>query len=189
MKVAELLLKYKTDKNYGTINPKLGHCYGESYDDIFEMFDKNKEINFLEIGIQKGGSLLAWKDYFANANIYGVDIVDVILDEYRRDDINYIISDIKNESVKDQLKDIMFDIIIDDGSHVLSDVLYVISNYLSKLNKGGVLIVEDCQEPNNWINQINWILETMGDQYTLTTSDLRSINGHYDDFLIIIKKN
>lgn len=189
MKVAELLLKYKTDKNYGTIEPNLGHCYGDSYDSIFEMFDRDGDITLLEIGIQKGGSLLAWKDYFKKSKIYGVDIVDVILDEYRRDDITYIISDINNESVKEQLKDVMFDIIIDDGSHMLPDVIYVVNNYLSKLNNGGVLVVEDCQSPENWLNQINWIIETMGDQYTISVSDLRKINGHYDDFLIIIQKN
>jgi hypothetical protein len=29
------------------------------HDEIFEQFDRNSNINFLEIGIQKGGSLLA----------------------------------------------------------------------------------------------------------------------------------
>jgi hypothetical protein len=44
------------------------------------------------------------KDYFTNSNIYGVDIVDGILPEYRREDFNYIISDIKSNSVKEILK-------------------------------------------------------------------------------------
>jgi hypothetical protein len=200
MKVAELLLKYKSDKNHGTIkniyrdlndweicdNPEtyIGHTYGDSYDEIFEKFDRNSNINFLEIGIQKGGSLLAWKDYFTNSNIYGVDIIDGILPEYRREDFNYIISDIKNESVKEILKDITFDIIIDDGSHYLSDVLFVISEYLDKLNFGGVLIVEDCQDPENWLVQIS---KLVSNRFTITTKDLRE--GGYDNFLIVIKKN
>jgi SAM-dependent methyltransferase len=200
MKVAELLLKYKSDKNHGTIKniyrdlndweicdnplPYIGHTYGDSYDEIFEKFDRNSNINFLEIGIQKGGSLLAWKDYFINANIYGVDIVDAILSEYRREDFNYIISDIKNDSVKEIFKDISFDIIIDDGSHYLDDVLFVVSNYLEKLNKGGVLIVEDCQAPENWLTEIS---KLVSNRFTITTKDLRE--GGYDNFLIVIRNN
>lgn len=185
MKISELLLKYKTDKNYGTIVPKLGHCYGNSYDKIFEKFDKESNLNFLEIGIQKGGSLLAWKDFFKNANVYGIDIVDEILEEYKRNDIEYIISDVKHPSVKEKLNKIKFDIIIDDGSHFISDVLYVVSEFLPLLNDGGVLIIEDCQNPENWMNQISKIIP---DNFRLSYEDLRQINGHYDDFLIIIEK-
>lgn len=199
MRVADLLLKYKTDKNHGTIQniynnlderiicenpePKIGHTYGNSYDEIFENFDKNSNLNILEIGIQKGGSLMAWKEYFLNSNIYGVDIIDCILDEYRRDDFNYVISDIKDDSVKEKFKNVMFDIIIDDGSHFLHDVLFVVENYLEKLNKNGVLIIEDCQQPEYWLNEINKILPI---NCEITTKDLRA-EASYDNFLIVIK--
>lgn len=201
MKIAEILLKYQSDKNHGTItniysdldswtisdNPplKLGHTYGNSYDEIFELFDRNSNISFLEIGIQKGGSLLAWKDYFPNANIYGVDIVDNILPEYRKDYFTYIISDIKNDSVIEQFTDIMFDIIIDDGSHYLSDVLFVVNTYLKKLKNNGVLIIEDCQQPEYWLSEIQKITPN---NFTITTKDLRHLNS-YDNFLIVITKN
>ena len=200
MKISEILLKYKSDKNHGTItniysdldswslcdNPplKLGHTYGDSYDEIFELFNRNDSITFLEIGIQKGGSLLAWKDYFPNANIFGVDIVDNILPEYRKDYFTYIISDIKNESVIEQFTDIMFDIIIDDGSHYLSDV-FVVKNYLKKLKNNGVLIIEDCQQPEYWLSEIQKITPN---NFTITTKDLRHLNS-YDNFLIVITKN
>ena len=207
MKIGELLLKYETDKNHGTIKniygcldnrvvvdnpePYIGHTYGDSYDEIFENFVKEDEINFLEIGVQKGGSMLAWKDYFKNGKIYGVDIKDAILDEYRPliggDDFTYILSDIKELSVKETLKDVKFDIIIDDGSHQLSDVIYVVNNYLTSLNNGGVLIVEDCQQPEHWLREIKKITPN---GYEVTTKDLRSTMGRvvYDNYLIIIKE-
>lgn len=207
MKISEILLKYKTDKNYGTIkniynnlderiivdnpDPVIGHTYGESYDEVFEKFNKNDNINILEIGIQKGGSLLAWKEYFVNANIYGVDIVDSIIDEYRRDYINYIIADIKDDKVKEILKDTNFDIIIDDGSHQLYDVLYVVSNYLDKLNLNGYLIIEDCQQPEFWFSEISKIVPS---NYRIIQKDLRNDiplwpdKNHYDNFLIIIER-
>jgi SAM-dependent methyltransferase len=200
VKIADLLLKYKTDKNHGTIkniyenldtweitdNPEspIGHTYGVSYDEIFENYGRESKINILEIGIQKGGSLLAWKDYFTNGNIYGVDIVDVILPEYKRNDFNYIISDIKSPHVIEQLKGVSFDIIIDDGSHYIPDVLFVVSNFLTKLNPGGVLIVEDCQAPESWLQQIESIVPG---GFIVTTKDLRG-EGAYDNYLIIITK-
>jgi len=199
-KIADILLKYKSDKNYGTIKniytdlytweisdnptPHIGHTYGASYDEIFEQFERDSKVNFLEIGIQKGGSLLAWKEYFNNANIYGVDIVDAILDEYRSPDFKYIISDIKANEAKDALKDIYFDIIIDDGSHYLSDVLFVVENYLEKLKTGGVLIIEDCQQPEYWLGEIRKITPS---GYEITTKDLR-LGVSYDNYLIVIKK-
>jgi 23S rRNA U2552 (ribose-2'-O)-methylase RlmE/FtsJ len=203
LKMHDLLLKYITDKNHGSIKniynnlddrivcdnpePFIGHTYGNAYDEIFGMFDRNSNINFLEIGIQRGGSLLATRDYFKNANIYGVDIKDSILPEYKREDFNYIISDIKDPSVTEKLRDVNFDIIIDDGSHMLHDVLFVVSNYLSKLNTNGVLVIEDCQNPDHWLNEVRRISPN---GYEVTTKDLRGDTPHssYDNFLIIIKK-
>jgi 23S rRNA U2552 (ribose-2'-O)-methylase RlmE/FtsJ len=185
MKISEILLKYKTDKNYGKISPKEGHYYGDSYDSIFEKFNKNDNLNILEIGIQKGGSLLAWKEFFINSKITGVDIVDVISDEYRNESFNYIFSDIKSENTKLQLKNEMFDIIIDDGSHQLEDVIFVVDTYLTNLNKNGVLIIEDCQSPEMWVSRIQPLLN---EEFSLITHDLRKINNHYDDFIIEIKK-
>ena len=155
--------------------------------EIFEKFDYQSNINFLEIGIQKGGSLCAWKDYFQNGNIYGIDIVDCILDEYRRSDFNYIISDIKDLSIKETLKDVMFDIIIDDGSHHINDVVFVVSNYLDKLNKGGYLIIEDCQDPKYWYSIIKQLITS---EYEISFRDLRNHTPYssYDNFLITIKR-
>jgi len=202
-KIGEILLNYKSDKNFGTVkniyddlyrwnivdNPEecIGHSYGDAYDEIFKEFDYKSNINFLEIGIQKGGSLCAWKDYFPNGNIYGIDIIDCILDEYRRSDFNYIISDIKDHSIKERLTDVMFDIIIDDGSHHINDVLFVVSNYLEKLNKGGYLIIEDCQAPEYWVNAVNAIVPS---NFELSIRDLRQHTPYssYDNFLIVIKR-
>jgi hypothetical protein len=190
MKISELFLKYQSDKNEGSLYPSdhlRGHTYGKSYDKIFEKFDRKSNFNILEIGIQKGGSMLAWKDYFENSNIYGVDIVDCILPEYRREDFNYIFDDIKSNNVTKILSNLTFDIIIDDGSHFLSDVLFTVSNYLSKLNDGGVLIIEDCQHPEGWIEEIGKLVD---DNYRIITADLRYDRGQpqYDNFLIIIEK-
>jgi hypothetical protein len=158
MNIKDILAKYETDK----VN---GHCYGDSYNEIFSRFDRNAPLNILEVGTQKGGSLLAWKEYFPNATVTGIDIVDVVKPEYRSSDINYIFCDIK-----DYKTDQVFDIIIDDGSHFLPDVLYVVNNF-----DYGLLIIEDVQDVE-WVKSINVPHEVI---------DLRQVHGNYDDFLIL----
>lgn len=208
MKISDLLLKYITDKNHGTIKniynnlddreiienapSPIGHTYGDSYQEIFNNFNRSDNLNLMEIGIQRGGSLLAWRDYFPNANIYGVDIIDSILDEYKRDDIQYIFKDIKDKSLLEELfHNTMFDIIIDDGSHALSDALFVVNNYLQKLNTGGYLIIEDCQDPHHWLNEVTKAIKSKSfdipENFQITTFDLRA-GVSYDNYLITIKK-
>lgn len=170
MKISEILAKYDTDK----VN---GHCYGESYDQLFSKFDRNAPLSILEIGTQKGGSLLAWKEYFPNAKVTGIDIIDVVPDKYRTDTVTRIISDIKEWSTTET-----FDIIIDDGSHFYEDAMYTVKNLSPKLNEGGVMIVEDVQAPDTWMEGVR----AMGIPFTVR--DMRSVHGNYDDFLIVIKK-
>jgi SAM-dependent methyltransferase len=173
-KISQILTKYDTDKVRG--NKKIGHSYGEAYDEVFSWF-KNPH-NILEVGAQKGGSLLAWKEYFPGANVYGLDIVDVRT--YKSDAVNFILTD-----VKDYKTDLKFDIIIDDGSHFYDDVIFVVNNFLENLNSGGVLVIEDVQHPEEWVYNIKKVLPK---GYTLSTKDMRHINGYTDDFLIIIRK-
>ena len=159
MKISDILFQYDTDK-------VKDHHYGDAYDRFLSRFDRNAPLNILEIGTQKGGSLCAWQDYFPNAKVTGIDIVDVVKPEYRRDSINYIFMDIK-----DWRTDEMFDFIIDDGSHFAQDVSFVIKNYQNKLKDGGILIVEDIQDTRLWGG---FELERCGE--------------NYDDVLLIIEK-
>jgi trans-aconitate methyltransferase len=165
MKISEILITYDTDK----VN---GHCYGDAYDVLFSQFDRNAPLNILEIGTQKGGSLCAWQDYFPNAKVTGIDIVDVVKPEYRRESINYIFADVKDVKLDEE-----YDIIIDDGSHFFEDVMFVIDNFHSKLKSGGIMIIEDVQS-QSWLEHI---------KVPFSIFDLRHVNSNYDDFLIIIK--
>jgi len=150
MKISEILAKYETDKEWY-------HRYGRAYDHIFTNFDKNAPLNILEVGTQKGGSLLAWKEFFPNANVTGVDIVDVVPDKYRLDTVTRLIADIKDVRFEGN-----FDIVIDDGSHYLADVVYVISQYIVKLNRGGVMIIEDVRNPELLRQVISNLLQEFG---------------------------
>jgi hypothetical protein len=182
--ISEILLKYQTDKNMGQING-IGHYYGGTYQTIFNNFNENDKLNILEVGIQKGGSLCAWKEYFNNASIYGVDIIDVMLDEYRNSEFNYFISDIKSDFSKEKLSNIGFDIIIDDGSHDFNDILFLVNNYLSELNLNGYMIIEDCQH-DGWFPHIKNMLNP--EQYDVTLFDTRPLSKCGDDMVTVIKR-
>jgi len=177
--IKEILRSYKTDKVSGTPAGGDGHCYGEMYHTIFSQFDRNEAISIFEIGTQKGGSLCAWRDYFPNAKIKGIDIVDVVLNEYKRNDITYIIDDIKNYK-----SDETYDIVIDDGSHYLHDVEFVLKEYLPKLNVGGVLIIEDVQNLPDWVQALRKYANSL---YKMDTFDMRRKHGNYDDCAIVFR--
>ena len=186
MLISEILLQYETDKNLGHEDYSLGHCYGKSYDRIFQTFQKDStDITILEIGVQRGGSLCAWKDYFINGLVIGVDITDSVLENYKNPEIEYIISDIKNEKTIEYLSTKTYDIIIDDGSHFINDVMFAVKNLSKNLKINGYYIIEDCQSPEYWLNNVK---QELGPEFEISFDDIRQTTGRYDDFLIIIKK-
>jgi len=145
MKISEVLAKCgkATDKIWH-------HRYGKAYDELFARFDREAPLNIMEVGTQRGATLLAWKEYFPNAKVYGVDIVDVVPKKYRKDTVTRVISDIKRVET-----DIEFDIIIDDGSHYLADMIYVVANFLITMRDKGVMILEDVRFPELTLAVIN----------------------------------
>jgi len=188
VRISDLLLKYRTDKNRGVVDPGRGHLYGTAYDEILSGFDKDACLHLLEIGVQKGGSLLAWKEYFVNAEVTGVDIVDVRAKEYVSNKVVFVLSDIKNPRIKERFQEKGLDIIIDDGSHYIEDVLFVVANYLDVLNAGGVLVVEDVQLPAIWgLHIFRQLIIRKDDCFELEYKDMRK-NGLFDDFLFVIRK-
>jgi hypothetical protein len=150
---------------------------------------KDKSLScqhILEIGVQRGGSMKLWNDYFVNATLYGIDIDDgpAFLKEYNRisclkmnaysqDSINYFLE-----------KNIVFDFIIDDGPHSLESMIYFINNYTQLLAVNGIMIVEDIPEPK-WCDVFKTLLP---DGFTYEIFDLRHIKNRWDDILFVIKK-
>ena len=178
MKISELLAEYKSDK----VDP---HTYGLAYDEMFSFFDREAPLNILEIGIQKGGSLCAWKDYFPNAKVTGLDIEDAVKPEYRREDINYVICDVNKYQT-----DEMYDIVIDDGSHWLKDVIHSVALFSKKLKVGGLMIIEDVQNDKVWCPAISTVIHSkLGYNEGYKWSTLRyngSKPGLEDDYLFVL---
>lgn len=138
--LTELANKYKSDKGteYGS-----KHGFTLIYEKYFNKL-KNDYINILEIGINDGSSLKMWYEYFINAKILGLDINNKSSFNNERIKCNVL-----DQSKKEQLyqfankNKILFDIIIDDGSHHISDQQLTLGFLFPMLKPGGIYIVED----------------------------------------------
>lgn len=155
--------KYLTDKGDS-------HTYFRIYDEIFAKY-KDKEIRVLEIGVSSGGSLKLFEDYFMNAQIVGIDRHAC---EYSSDRVTTFKGDFKDFDYSD------FDIVIDDCSHYLVDQLWVVKNVLPKINKGGMLVIEDIMNPKLVVNHF----DDMGIEFELI--DLNNETPELDDNALII---
>ena len=151
----ELFFFYGSDKaNYFKKENRIGHGYSKFYINHLEQY-KNKKINILEIGSFAGASAAAFVKYFKNSNVYCFDI-NISNFYYKSKFINVFGLDINNEKTVitkiDQIFNLnhinKFDIIIEDGSHYLSDILKSLNFFLKYLRDGGYYIIEDFKHPN-----------------------------------------
>lgn len=94
----------------------------------------------LEIGVQGGGSLKIWRDFFPEAEIVGIDI-DPLCKEHEGDHITVQIGSQSDVKFLESLGD--FDIIIDDGGHTMSQQQISMKWLLPQLREGGVYVIED----------------------------------------------
>ena len=129
----------KTHKAYKSVEPLTRH-----YLDIYERhFDSIREDvgNVLEIGVQGGGSVRMWADYFPNAVIDGVDISPKCL-SVSTDRINIHIGDQSDRGFLSGLGS--YDIIIDDGGHTMGQQQASLSElWDGHLSDGGIYVIED----------------------------------------------
>jgi len=135
------------------------HTYGDLYE-LFFSVRKDENINLLECGIgsttdtvpsnmgksyKPGASLRSWRDYFHNANIYGVDIDPACI--INEDRISSCQADqLSSESIQNALENFdnpVFDIVIDDGLHTAEACISLYKNMRAHLKANATYIIED----------------------------------------------
>lgn len=132
-----------------------GHTYINFYEESFSKY-RNKKINLVEIGVRCGASIKLWREYFANAMIYGIDNGPIGIEMNQEwvtgDNVQYIECDAYTQECVEKLPD-KIDILIDDGPHYFNSHVKLLELYLNKINKGGMLIIEDVNyDPINLIS-------------------------------------
>ena len=141
------LIEYakETDKYFS-------HQYIEVYEGLFEPI-RDSVTNFLEIGINHGNSHRMWRNYFNNATIYGLDIVDKCNGLLGEDRIKAFFANAYSLDTVQMLSNTKFDVILDDGPHTLESFKFLVQYYPSLLNRNGLLVIEDIPDPE-WIPEI-----------------------------------
>lgn len=133
-------------KNHeGLIAHKWIH-YFAIYDRLFSPYrQKNRPLTMLEIGVGRGGSLEIWKKYLPEGSqIHGVDIDPKCSEIPFSGDIFFHLGSASDQNFMEKtFHDLEFDIILDDGSHLSSDVIKTFEIMFPKLKNGGIFIVED----------------------------------------------
>lgn len=117
--------------------------YFPAYENHFSRY-VNRPVTLWEIGVAQGGSLQLWKQYLGPyAQIVGLDILDK--SRYEEDQIAVRVGDQSDPLVLQGLLDEFGppNVVLDDGSHLMSDVRATFSFIYPRMANDGVYVVED----------------------------------------------
>lgn len=194
-KAYEISLKHQTTHR----NHKFGHGFSKFYERHLTKF-KKKKIKILEIGSLQGASAAAFVKYFPHAEIYCIDI-NLRNFKYSSDKINVFgMNSSNSKMMKSFLSKIQFDqfnkgfdIIIDDGSHILSDQLKALNFFYKNLSRGGFYIIEDYKFPNYYkhLNDVDdlTISEVISNIQNKKTFNSTIINKEVVEYILISIKD
>lgn len=102
------------------------------YEQLFNNIRLDK-MNILELGIHTGGSLMMWSQYFKNSTVYGVDISLKLVNIPQSSSIKLFEGSQTDLRLLTELtNNTMFDIVIDDGSHMCDDIIKSFEFLISK---------------------------------------------------------
>jgi len=190
MNLSDLVDNSKTDKD-------TTHSYLELYQSLLSD-KKDTAKNVLEVGIgdfgpKNGGSIKLWRDYFSNATIFALDILDNsrVMDELINDKrvvLHTSIDAYNKDFFKTNFldKNIKCDFMLDDGPHTLISMITFIQLYSQIMTDDGILIIEDIQSLD-WIEILTQNVPDNLKQF-IKVYDLRANKNRYDDIVFTIDK-
>jgi len=200
----QIAISHGTDK--ATSHPIVGNGKGHSYTPVYEKFFdplRDQPINFLEIGVGSGESILTWMEYFTHADtrIVGVDIVhdtnewnipgDVLDGRYTfnqgdQSDEGFWTSFLSNHGTN-------WDVVMDDGAHVSQHIITTFKHLWPALKSGGLYCIEDLHCAyypefwrDGWQNHMDFVKDML-DAINRSERGIKSI--HYTRQLAIIQKS
>lgn len=135
-------LMYKTDKASNW------HNYTEVYSKYFEKL-RYEPIKFLEIGLAGGCSARMWEQYFTCAELYFIDNKKEFVETYESTMPGrsqcYLVDQASEASLMEFIQKVGgdFDIILDDGGHIMNQQITSFKMLFPVVKKGGLYVIED----------------------------------------------
>mgnify|MGYP001185231154 FL=1 len=188
------------------------HGYAKIYENHFKEI-KKKKLNIIELGAFYGNATAALYFYFKNSFLFSADInPDMFLYKSKRVK-NFFANTSSRNSIQENLldKDIKFDLIIEDASHMLKDQIISLFMLFKTLQSGGLFIIEEIDFPEKRedmrINQnkpdLKTILQKVNNNENFTSiyitdeekkyflnnyDSIKFFQGNTNEFAIIKKK-
>ncbi len=177
----------------------------ESYLDVYSEIlanKRNKEgVTLLEVGVQNGGSLQTWLTFFPKIKkLIGTDIdLKCSKLKYKSKKVYIVIGDINDSLTIEKITNIekKFDVIIDDGSHISSDIIGTFLNLFKLIKKDGLYIAEDLhcsywQDYEGGLNKkdsANNFFKKLSDVVNMEhwINQKEDLHSHFEDFPVIKK--
>lgn len=161
------------------------HSYINEYDNLFSSY-RNKPINFLEIGVAYGESLEMWYEYFSKkSKIHGVDNQTQEIQSKMSDPrFNITIVDQTDPDIVNKLKNQNYDIILDDGSHLLEHQITTFHLLKDNVNEGGLYVIEDIDNIDECYDDF---MELQNYCLSCEIIDLRKSKNRHDDVIAIYR--
>ena len=190
----------------------IAHGYAKIYEKYLKKH-KDEYLNIIELGSFYGNASAAFYFYFKNAQIYSADInPDMYL--YRSKRLKNFFTDTSSRtSIEKNIlsRNIEFDLIIEDASHMLKDQIISLFILFKNLKPGGFFIIEEIDFPekredmradqefpdlktilNKIINKENFNSKYINEnekKYFLENFDtIKLYNGNINEIAIIKKK-
>tara|TARA_Y100000389_G_C17420580_1_gene496452 strand:+ start:658 stop:1521 length:864 start_codon:yes stop_codon:yes gene_type:complete len=187
----EIFIYFNCDKGSYCVwdNKKIkSHNYSPFYEKYLKNFRSSK-INILELGSHEGKGIASYFYYFYNSHITGVNINPFQM-KFSSRRITELFTDVSSERNLRNLANYLVedqDIIIDDASHNLRDILISFSILFRKLKKGGVYVMEDMnqfeslQELNPYSNELTpiEILKSIQKKISFQSSFIKQKDKNY----------
>jgi hypothetical protein len=120
------------------------HHYFDIYHQHFEPFRGRRPV-VLEIGVQNGGSLHLWRDYFGpDARLFGMDIDPACADRAPQGAKVFIGDQADPDFLKAVLRETgPLDVVIDDGGHTARQQIVSFETLYPAMKPEAVYLVED----------------------------------------------
>lgn len=196
--LCKIMNRNRSDKGSGQHNYTIEYerLFYKIKDNVKNVFEVGVGTNYIDVqssmgpDARPGASLYGWKEYFPDANIFGADIDTRILFEDEKIK-TFFVDQTNSDTIKqmwenEHLKDVSFDIMIDDGLHHPQANVNFFKNSYHKLKMGGVYTIEDVRisKLSEYTSMLDHLKNDINFRYDIKI--LGNVHNPYDNCLIVI---